>query len=364
MDTEPNGCIQARLVVLTSIQWFYAPTWGTTLVLCHGHKPKPPCVQWEQLHARQLELTEVLRRNVLHPLVAEVHVLVGESKPVHEYLQQLPWYRELSPCKRVELVQIRGRPTFASYLAHANTHLRNRLVVLSNQDVFLADGWESLPAMLLPGEAFVLSRYHAPVAYQAGPGREALTRLNLTQAGAGPDWMLRGRYVPPKVLTSTVTCRMGAAFAQSTCIERNYGAYDAYVFVLRQRLSEQQLALFDFPQNAWGGENLVVYLFRHGLELRVRNPCRTLRVVHVHCQMRSINTQGANTRVAGDERLTRKKISTKAMQRLASLGVSVMMPNVLNANESCPYHCHRRKCPCLAPPPSVLSRVQSIQPYI
>ena len=162
MVTPLSDCAQAHLVVLTNMQWFYGPTWGNTLVICRGGggKSKTPCLQWEQVHARQVELTEVLRRNVLHPLMAEVHVLVSETKPVEDYLQQLHWYHTLPPCKRLELVPVQGRPTFASYVSHADAHLRDRLVVLVNQDIFLADGWERLPKMLAPGEAFVLSRYH------------------------------------------------------------------------------------------------------------------------------------------------------------------------------------------------------------
>ena len=372
MSAEPSHCSQARLVVLTNIQWMYGPTWGNTLVICGGSggKQKAPCLQWEQVHARQVELTEVLRRNALHPLVAAVHVLVGETEPVREYLQQLQWYRKLPSCKRVELVPVRGRPTFASYISHASTHLRGKVVVLVNQDIFLSHGWEQLPTMLAPGEAYVLSRHHEPVAYLAKPGLKALSQMNLTQFGSDPAWARRVRYESPRMLQLetgvrgsaakvATTCLMGRAFEQSTCVANNYGAYDAYVFVLRQQLSAQQVAIFDFPQNAWGGENIVLYLLRHGLGLQVRNPCQTLRVVHVHCQMRSVNAQGANTRVVGDERQTRKRIAIGAMQRLAALGVSVTMPNVLNANESClpprAYHCHRRKCPCLAPGPSFLS---------
>ena len=64
-----------------------------------------------------------------------------------------------------------------------------------------------------------------------------------------------------------------------------WGAYDAYVLTLTRRLNASELNLFDFPQNTWGGENMLVYLLSAVLGLTVQNPCETLRAVHLHCEL-------------------------------------------------------------------------------
>ena len=65
-----------------------------------------------------------------------------------------------------------------------------------------------------------------------------------------------------------------SVWRQSTCRASNFGAFDAYVLRLRPKppggaggagappLSAAELALFDYPQNAWGGENAFLYLLR------------------------------------------------------------------------------------------------------
>ena len=54
-------------------------------------------------------------------------------------------------------------------------------------------------------------------------------------------------------------------------------------------LNTSELNLFDFPQNTWGGENMLVYLLSAVLGLTVHNPCETLRAVHLHCELALTN---------------------------------------------------------------------------
>ena len=78
----------AGLNVLTNMQWMYGATWGSTLRRCDQLSKRERgdgCAQEDEVRARQLELVEVLRRNVVNPAVAEVHVLVGEAEPVRGY---------------------------------------------------------------------------------------------------------------------------------------------------------------------------------------------------------------------------------------------------------------------------------------
>ena len=91
----------AGLNVLTNMQWMYGATWGSTLRRCDQLSKRERgdgCAQEDEVRARQLELVEVLRRNVVNPAVAEVHVLVGEAEPVRRFLGHLPWFERIG-CK-------------------------------------------------------------------------------------------------------------------------------------------------------------------------------------------------------------------------------------------------------------------------
>ena len=109
--------------VLTNMQWFYGPTWGSTIKLCGRGAPRQrqgnDCARWPDLHRRQLELIEVLRRNVVHPSVADVHVVVGEAPPVEALLRRLPWW-PTHGCK-VRLIATGRRPTFRDYMVQLTT---------------------------------------------------------------------------------------------------------------------------------------------------------------------------------------------------------------------------------------------------
>ena len=60
---------------------------------------------------------------------------------------------------------------------------------------------------------------------------------------------------------------------RSFLYQSRWGAYDAYVLRLTRQLSVGELDLFAFPQNTWGGENMLIYLLSAVLGLAVHNPC-------------------------------------------------------------------------------------------
>lgn len=337
--------------VLTNMQWFYGPTWGSTIKLCGRGAPRQrqgnDCARWPDLHRRQLELIEVLRRNVVHPSVADVHVVVGEAPPVEALLRRLPWW-PTHGCK-VRLIATGRRPTFRDYMVQLTTPpLLGRPVVLTNQDIFLAGtGWQRLGALLTPGRALMLSRHHERVAYDPAPTIDAAEACGLFNRSALPrrpaprSAMQRlwpgatgkgARHAAAAAGTAgtasaasarEAVCDMSTAqygmWRRSTCYEGNFGAFDAYALRLRAPLSAAELTLFDYPQNAWGGENAFLYLIRQLLRLEVRNPCLTLKVVHAHCELP--NSFGPQK--VGDRRLGKRDVVEKIQAGLRRLGHTI-----------------------------------------
>ena len=291
-----------------------------------------------------MELVEVLRRNVMHPSVADVHVIVGEAPPVAAFLQRLPWWRTHG-CK-VRLVATGRRPTFKDYMTQLTAPpLLGRPVVLTNQDIFLADGWHRLGALLSPGHALMLSRHHERVAYDPSPSVDAAEALGLFNRSVMPR--RPGGHTPPQRLgpaagkgarhaaaaaskaaaaasareaaVCDMSTRQYGVWRHSTCHAANFGAFDAYVLRLRAPLSAAELSLFDYPQNAWGGENAFLYLIRQLLRLEVRNPCLTLRVVHAHCEL----PNSFAPQKVGDRRLGKREVIEKIQAGLRRLGHTI-----------------------------------------
>ena len=149
---------------------------------------------------------------------------------------------------------------------------------------------------------------------------EAMGLFNLSSLKLRPKRMfgvLPGR--DPELRT---TCDMSsrpfyALWKHSVCQEGSIGAFDAYVLRDLPPLSQEQLQLFAYQQNAWGGENVFLYLLKKvAPQLHVRNPCLTLRVVHAHCQLP--NTFSGHK--VGDRRATKRLIAERAQRGLRSLG--------------------------------------------
>ena len=161
----------AKVTIVSSMQWLYGPTWGATLMRCdrqsvEHRKAKKLCISAAQMRARQLELAEVVRRNLEHPAVSAYHLLVNDASEVQEFFRKLPHRAAASSWgswggrARLKLVDMgHTLPTFATYIGYVSTTLPNQTVVILNQDIFL-EGRHWLSLSVPPNQAFALSRYH------------------------------------------------------------------------------------------------------------------------------------------------------------------------------------------------------------
>lgn len=322
----------SSLVVLTNMQWFYGPVWGRTVRTCDHLPPsrqRDGCTTAPELHARQLELVEVLRRNVIHPAVGQVRVLVGEVAPLRRFLGRLPWYTRLG-CK-VQLIQTGSRPRFSDYMRQLSGPLRGQTVAFTNQDVFLAadTDWAAVPRALGPRQAFFLSRYHQREQYDvqhslAASAAEGVFNLSLPAAsgsgrvdGRTDTWRLPA-VTQHRATTRTcdMTARRFALWSRSLCTPANFGSYDAYVLRIDRELSSAELDLFDYPQNAWGGENLFLFLIQQALGIAASNPCLSLRAVHMHCELAT----SFGVQKVGERRLGKREIIDRALSKLRAVG--------------------------------------------
>lgn len=309
----------AGLNVLTNMQWMYGATWGSTLRRCDQLSKRERgdgCAQEDEVRARQLELVEVLRRNVVNPAVAEVHVLVGEAEPVRRFLGHLPWFERIG-CK-LRLVETGTRPRFSDYVRQLSGPLRGRTVAFLNQDVFLEGAnWQSVPHTLGPRAAYFLSRYHTREQYDVQHGLAAGAAEGVFNVSAATrSAFLTARSQQRERHVCDMTASRFSVWRRSLCTPINFGSFDAYVMRLDRALSTEEIELFDYPQNAWGGENLFLYLVQRALGLTASNPCLSLRSVHMHCEFAT----AFGVQRVGDRRLGKREIIERARLKLKRMG--------------------------------------------
>ena len=191
-----------------------------------------------QLRQRQIEIEDTLQRNLEHPSVTNVHLLVTQES-AEKRLMTLPLHN-----KHKMLVQrITTMPKYRDFFEYASEKLLNRIVVFMNMDIYLGEGFE------LIDKTFLVQK---KVSY-------ALTR------------------------SGRVELRCNMMGRRGYCGNKYIGSHDTYIFVLTKPLTHSVLSELDYSMNVMGAENVLIWTLQKRLGMKVLNPCKILRTYHNHC---------------------------------------------------------------------------------
>ena len=191
-----------------------------------------------RLLERQLEIEEVLQRNLNNTLVTSVHLLVNQPS-AEQRLRELSFHNK----HKIVVRRIEALPKYKDFFVYVNEKLLHRLVVMLNMDIYIGEGFELL-------------------------NRTFFVRNNIS-------------YVLTRNLRQERRCNMSGQFGYC---RRGFGAsLDTYVFVLTRRVDESELSELDYDANAIRAENRLVWVFRHRLNKKLLNPCLILKTYHSHC---------------------------------------------------------------------------------
>ena len=191
-----------------------------------------------RLWERQLEIEEVLQRNLNNTLVTAVHLLVNQPS-AEQRLRELSFHNK----HKIVVRRIEALPKYKDFFVYVNEKLLHRLVVMLNMDIYIGEGFELL-------------------------NRTFFVRNNIS-------------YTLTRNLRQERRCDMSGQFGYC---KRGFGAsLDTYVFVLTRRVNESELSELDYEANAIRAENRLVWVFRHRLNKKLLNPCLILKTYHSHC---------------------------------------------------------------------------------
>ena len=192
-----------------------------------------------QYQQRRKEHITCLHRNLKHPLVRKYYLFTDkDDAKIKDYLQldQAP--------ERAKIVHMPFKglreTTYKIVFKYITENLKKRLVVFMGSDNYLGEGFEKVDVGYLKRKQVVY----------------VLTRSGRQEA----ECLMTGN-----------------------CRQRYLFSHDAYIMVPTFTLNAASLDWFAFPQHQWGAENIVIYILRRVLRLRVLNPCRILKVYHYHC---------------------------------------------------------------------------------
>ncbi|CAH1796520.1 unnamed protein product [Owenia fusiformis] len=190
---------------------------------------------------RHIEYLYTLKKNIEHPCVEQIHLLV-ESGSVKESIKT----QTLIPInlsrvdKLLTFSEIKGRPTMKMLAEYASKNLIGKVVAFQNADIIVGEGFENVKMQYL---------------------KDMRIFYSLSRQGA-----------------------MNATFCQL----RNYcdsylGAHDTYMLYLGTPFTPKAMSLLDFPMNAYGAENVLMYVIREFMHYKLMNPCKVLKIYHHHC---------------------------------------------------------------------------------
>ena len=202
-----------------------------------------------KLWERQQEVEETLQRNLNYSLITAVHLLINQPS-AERRLHKINLHNK----DKIVVHHIKGFPTYKTLFGYASDRLQNKLVAVTNMDIYLEEGFEKVNKTYLVEQNlfYVLTRH----------GRQE-QRCNLSG-------------------------KLGY------CLTRYFGSHDTFVFVLTQPLDEHVLSELDNNMHVYGVENVLLWVLKTKLNKKLLNPCGYLKTYHNHCIEMS---RGIRTRI-------------------------------------------------------------------
>ncbi|CAB4004109.1 Hypothetical predicted protein, partial [Paramuricea clavata] len=191
------------------------------------------------LWQRQEEIEETLQKNLNHTLVTTVHLLVNQPLAEQRLSEQNFHNKQKIFVHRTNY----ALPKYRDFFEYINNRLQSQLVVLTNMDIYIGQGFEVV------NKTFLVK---TNISY-------ALTR--------------HGR--------QEKRCNMAGKLGY--CGVSYFGSHDTYIFVLTQPLDESVLEEFDYDMHVFGGDNRLIWILRNRMKKKLLNPCEYLKTYHNHC---------------------------------------------------------------------------------
>ena len=189
-----------------------------------------------KMHDRLKEEMFVLRKNLQHPLVVNVHIIAANKTLLEKALRKEEIYD-----KKI-IIHDNGRPpTMLEVFRYVSDHLMNKMIIVSNGDIYIGSGFNKLNYAIMTEQRimYTLTRHHAP-------------ESNCTEGGA-------------------------------LCSVPYLGSHDTFVFILHEPIPSDVLDELNYQLGSPGSENRLMWAFQTKLNYCLLNPCSVLKSYHFHC---------------------------------------------------------------------------------
>ena len=213
---------------------------------------------------RVKEEMHVLRKNLQHPLVTNMHVIAANKTLLEKAMK-----KEDVNAKNIIIYDNRRPPTMKEVFQYVSDHLINKIVVVSNGDIYLGSGFDRLNHSIMTEQRimYTLTRRHAP--------------------------------------------ESSCIEEEALCSSQYKGSHDTFVFILKEPILSDVLDELDYQLGSPGSENRLMWAFETKFNYCLLNPCCVLETYHLHCSgvrtsdyHERINTNGKSAMCSPSQELT------------------------------------------------------------
>ncbi|KAK6168151.1 hypothetical protein SNE40_022034 [Patella caerulea] len=207
------------------------------------------------IEERMSEFVTGLQRTLNHPCVYRVYFLYNElhvvdyvKTHIHVDLDKMSFHLVKNPRSHVGLFDF------------AYENLQGQIAIYTPADVYLGEGFELIKKDVLAANKliYIMSRHSRQEKY----------------------------------------CDMRRDITSTSCTDKKYfGSHDTYVFVPKGKFPKKVRDYLTVPSQDYGVENMSIWAFRTLGNFTVTNPCKVLKVYHLHCtglrdaKRRRLNTE-------------------------------------------------------------------------
>jgi hypothetical protein len=219
-----------------------------------------------KINDRVKEEMYVLKKNLQHPLVTNMHIITA-NKTLLEKASR----KEVVGDHKVSIYDNGRPPTMKEVFQYVSDHLVNKIVVVSNGDIYLGSGFDRLNHSIMTEQRimYTLTRRHAPESNCTEEDSEALCSLQYK------------------------------------------GSHDTFIFILKEPIPSDVLDELDYQLGCLGSENRLMWAFETKFDYCLLNPCCVLETYHFHCSgvrtsdyQERINTNGKSVMCSPSQELT------------------------------------------------------------
>ena len=213
------------------------------------------------MHARHMEVINVLQLNLLHSMIQNVHVVVL-SQRIASYLKSL----YLKNSEKL-IIRVTGKDVgLKEQLEYASECLNGTIVAITNQDNTIGKGWDNKDYIRILKEKKIM--YSLTRHSTATEDPKHSSNCTWTQSPYN-------------------NCDPGGIY---------WGSHDTFILQVRRWTSEELDGLTNVTPDKPGMENVFMWHFQTIMGYTILNPCQVLFVHHHHCiPVRALNRQRINT---------------------------------------------------------------------